>query len=101
MTATMDAGGVREFMLDEDGYARWLAAHPRGFVVNTGRAKPAGYRVLHRASCWTIRPGRKGAAPGAFTERDYIKVCAPELDALRRAVGPFSGRCSVCDVPAG
>ena len=84
---------------DETGFASWLAAHPTGFVVNTTRSVPANYRVLHRATCWTIRPGKKEAEPGALTERAYIKICGTEVSVLKRAIGPLSRSCSIRDAP--
>lgn len=91
---------VAEFIGDDASYAAWLAKNPRGFVVNTRASRPPDPRVLHRATCWTIRPGRPGAEKGAFTERDYIKVCSTDLNALRVALSPFSGSCSVCKAPS-
>jgi hypothetical protein len=59
--------------------------------------------ILHRASCWTISPARHGLAPGALTQIDYTKVCAEEIDELRRWVrlrgrpdGSFSKQWGKC-----
>ena len=92
----MTSSAVHRFDRDEAGFYAWLAEHPTGLVVNTLRSVPANYRVLHRSTCWTIRPGRKGASPGAFTERAYIKICGLNTVALIASIGPLSSRCSIC-----
>lgn len=84
-------------------YQKWLADHPNGFVVNTGRAPSPKYMVLHRARCRYISDLVHEAEPGGFTERDYIKVAAVDLESLRdwvmtqgRPNGSFSSECSFC-----
>lgn len=89
---------------DSDGeYQRWLADNPHGFVVNTRRARSPDYMMLHRASCRHISEPSHETSPGGFTERIYIKVCAPDIEALRewasqhgRTDGSFSNECSHC-----
>lgn len=88
---------------NDAAYQAWLAANPRGYVVNTRRNKPPAYMVLHRADCATIRSLRGNAQEGGFTERGYIKICAAELAALRdwvrrhdREDGSFSTECGSC-----
>lgn len=95
----MTGNSVSHFHHDETGFLPWLAAQPTGFVVNTTRSVPANYRILHRATCWTIRPGRKGAESGTITERAYIKICDSEVSLLKGAIGPLSRSCSICDAP--
>lgn len=88
----------------EPRYFEWLAAHPAGFVVNTLRpaARP-NYLVLHAASCWTIHRGR--GKPGAFTGRNYQKVCSEsraELEEwVRTVVGGELSPCGTCWRPNG
>lgn len=41
---------VDEFIHDDAGYLRWIAAHSDGFVLNTYRRPNASYLRLHRAS---------------------------------------------------
>lgn len=84
-------------------YFKWLAAHPKGFVLNTTREKNPKYLVLHRPTCRTISKYSGKQKPGAFTERDYIKICADNekslLDWVHRTHGPkaeFSNRCGHC-----
>jgi hypothetical protein len=72
------------FRSDESGYLCWVAEHPSGYVVNAGKSPKASYLKLHSASC-TWMSGR--GAPGAFTERDYIKICSTSLQVLRSWAG--------------
>ncbi len=88
---------VQEFIKNEQGYLEWIHKHPDGFVINTGRSKNANYMVLHRASCGSIKDYQKASGPGAFTERDYIKICGSDIASLRdwvrqngRSDGTFS-----------
>jgi hypothetical protein len=80
----------------EQEYIEWLGRHPRGFVVNAQRNPKPGYLQLHRAWCkWIYDAGK---APGAYTERAYIKVCAPTREPLERWARELDGqlgtRCS-------
>jgi hypothetical protein len=84
-------------------YFKWLAAHPKGFVLNTTRKKNPKDLVLHRPTCRTISGYSGKQKPGAFTERDFIKVCADKEEALlewvRHNYGPkveFSNKCGHC-----
>jgi hypothetical protein len=86
---------VRMFDNDEAGYSAWLRANASGYVINTRRSRPASYMVLHTARCHTIDP-LNGSRPGAFTERQYIKLCGTDYSELRRAFGRESGRCKKC-----
>jgi hypothetical protein len=92
-----------EFEDSDTEYLEWLAEHPEGFVVNTGRNRSADYMVLHRAACTFISRPFRETAPGGFTERALIKICADEVPALRQWVkehgrpdGTFSKECSIC-----
>ena len=84
-------------------YHSWRAAHPDAFVLNVERTRRPAYMVLHRAGCLHIR---KHTNPGAFTERQYVKVCADDVATLRawtrangRPDGSFSKRCRTCSPP--
>ena len=97
---------IQLFDGNDDLYMDWLAANANGFVVNTrrARARRAKYMVLHRARCATISKYTEiGRPEGGFTERGYIKVCAPTVDELRgwvkkhgREDGSFSKECGLC-----
>jgi len=57
--------------------------------------------VLHRATCPSISEYKGQALPGGFTERQYIKICADNLDFLKRWLrqhgrpdGSFSSECA-------
>ena len=92
------------FDSDEAGYLNWLAAHPEGFALNRRRRESPNYLVLHRATCWTISTYAKNARGDAFTGRGYLKVCATDIESLRkyakseggRPDGSFSSECAIC-----
>ena len=91
---------MRRYTCDDAGYIAWLEENPSGSVLNTRAETEPSYLVLHRASCWTIRPGRN-YAPGAFTARSYSKFVAAnesEFAPLLSEFGAvgFSKRCSIC-----
>jgi hypothetical protein len=67
------------FRGDDAAYLRWISGHPMGYVLNAERNPKASYLKLHRATCtWMSGRGK----PGAYTERDYIKICSTSDDAL-------------------
>lgn len=74
---------AQEFVREEQQYLNWLHAHPHGYVINTERSRNPNYMVLHHAWCRSMSQLSRNAAPGGFTERDYIKVCASDLASLR------------------
>jgi hypothetical protein len=76
----------QEFPKNDKQYLDWIHSHPRAFVINMERGKNPRYMVLHQAWCKTMNQLVKGAAPGGFTERQYIKVCADDLSSLRNWV---------------
>jgi Protein NO VEIN, C-terminal len=80
MSSTGDST-VIVFQGDDAAYLRWLSEHPVGYVVNAERRPRSSNLKLHRADCtWISGRGK----PGAYTERDYIKVCSTDLFALKR-----------------
>jgi hypothetical protein len=91
-------------IFDNDSeYSAWLLANPGGYVVNMRHGYSPSYMVLHRSSCTTVNPSISSSELGAFTERDYLKVCGPDLEGLRslakafgRPDGSFSLECSKC-----
>lgn len=98
--ATDVTDGVVSFLDDDDGYLRWLDAHPGGYVVNSDRVPKAAYVVLHRAECRTINPAfLAGGAERTWTIA-YRKTCADDLAGLARwvraAVGDGAKACGLC-----
>ena len=94
---------VIEFVGDDRAYLKWLSQHPSGFVLNTEKSKNPNYMVLHRAWCQSISQVGNPGRPGRFTERDYIKICAPDEESLRnwarqhgRSDGSFSSEKCYC-----
>ena len=73
---------MHSFREDDVGYLAWVEHHPEGFVVNADRKPRAEELVLHKASCFSIRNPMK--PKGAWTHRDYIKVCAEVPAELER-----------------
>jgi hypothetical protein len=77
--ASLPAAGepIAVFQDDDDGYSSWIAANPRGYVVNIARTLRTSEARLHHAHCRTI----SGANPhGGPWTGPYIKLCSPELD---------------------
>lgn len=100
--------GSTEFVKNEAAYQEWLKQHPQGFVVNTlARAEDkAKCVILHKAGCGSIRYYKGRVTPGAYTEREYSKICANDIASLARwavrigRIGePFSGVCGLCKPP--
>lgn len=93
-----------EFNKNEEGYLDWIKNNPGGFVINLRSDKSPKEMILHRASCRSITKLYRPAKPGGFTERDYIKVCAQDIQSLREWVskngrqnGSFTIECSKCN----
>ena len=74
------------FVDDDRGYLSWLGRHPHGFVLNCPRGFSTKETVLHRATCSFVNDTQPGIPAGAFTERQYVKVCADTVSALREWV---------------
>ena len=89
---------ITEFIDDDPGYIRWLAANPQGFVVNTYRQPNPSYLILHLATCRTIA---RTPARGKRWTFDYAKVCAQDPAELRRwareRVGGTLVSCGICN----
>lgn len=89
---------MQHFVDDDAGYARWLADHPEGFVVNTYRTPSAGYLMLHRATCSSI--SGEPARGLTFTGGEYIKVCGSRSEAEDFA-GQLGGQARPCGLCLG
>lgn len=94
--------GVQEFTNDDNAYRQWITDYPQGFVINTNKGANPNYMVLHKAACSHVS-NFHARKEGACTERDFIKVCAVNVDPLKewakvhgRSDGSFSGTCGVC-----
>ncbi len=86
---------MQHFVDNDAAYFQWLADHPAGFVINTGRNPTAAYLILHRANCRTISgaPSRGSTFTG-----DYTKICGhrKELEAFARRLGGVARPCQLC-----
>ena len=78
---------MKTFDGDDKKYLAWLDKNQRGFVVNTranAQRKPTpSSLMLHCASCTSIGRDNSNVLSGGFTQRQYIKICAPTKDKLR------------------
>ena len=89
--------GVELFRDDDQGYAAWLTANARGYVLNIQRSLNSSDARMHSASCWTIT----GTPPRGNTwTGSYVKACSvslPELDSWARAhANSAITRCGIC-----
>ena len=94
---------VQIFDSDDRPYLEWLDQNPGGYVVNTERSMSPNCMVLHRATCPYISQYSSTAKRGGFTERQYIKVCADDIESLGdwirrqgRPDGSFSSEKCTC-----
>ncbi len=92
---------MTEFRNNDLKYLAWIAEHPDGFVLNVRSSPDRKYVILHRAGCYSISNDKQ--APGAFTGRNYRKICANSVAELHlaakregRSDGSFSKRCGFC-----
>jgi hypothetical protein len=87
---------VQRFADDDGGYLDWLAASPRGVVIDAARNPAPAYLILHRARCGTI--GGQPARGSRWTV-DYVKFCGEraELEAFARdALAGDLRPCGLC-----
>lgn len=88
---------MKRFVDDDAGYAAWLAAHPRGHVLNLFPHVSSSYLVLHRSSCRTVN--RHLAAGRRWTDQGG-KACSDDPAELaawaRRETGKSIHTCSAC-----
>ncbi len=84
---------MQQFVDDDNGYIRWLAGHPDGFVLNTERTPKASYLMLHRSTCHSISQlsGRATQWTGP-----YIKHCGDRGELETVARHQFGGEPSPC-----
>lgn len=59
-----------------------MDTNPYNFVVNTPRRKNVNYFMLHKSKCHHIS-STTSLNKGAYTERDYIKICSDDLNELK------------------
>lgn len=81
-----------------DAYMEWMTAHTDGYVLNCHNPPTAGYLMLHKATCRTIR-GKP--AHGEDWNRDYLKIWSPQRAVLEswamRAVHAQPQECGACN----
>ena len=71
--------------------------------VNTERRETSRYTFLHRSGCHHLAGLVEGQGPNGYTQREYIKVCSENAEALlawclqeRTRSKGFSGYCKTC-----
>src|SRR5437899_2579814 len=69
----------------DEAYLDWTTTHRDAWLLNTWRNIDPDYLALHRPSCDFVT-NEERYEPGAYTERDLIKVCADTLEELREWV---------------
>lgn len=86
---------LARFTHDDTGYLRWLAANPRGCVLNCAHQPRADYLKLHRTDCPHLRRAGMTNLTGAYT-----KVCGPSATAINKwlqaTLATTADRCPVC-----
>jgi organic hydroperoxide reductase OsmC/OhrA len=88
---------LHRFVDDDEGYLKWVASNPDGYVLNTARASRRDYLVLHRADCAKM----SGEPPNGGTwTTAMVKICSmspADIDGwCRRVVGGLPSRCTDC-----
>ena len=84
-----------KFENDEAGYVDWLNAHRAersGYVINSTRNFRPESTVLHRSTCKSISPEKKGYREGAYTGGQYIKFCGTTIDEAKREFSRAGGK---------
>ncbi len=69
---------MADLFLNDTDYEQWLMENPNGYVLNTTQGFSKKYAVLHSAKCKRI--SNSIYQSGAFTERDYRKICSMSQD---------------------
>lgn len=81
------------FSNDDEGYRKWLAENPNGYVVNTYTNPSPDYMMLHRANCQNGILSHQHSNP----TQDYKKWCSLERFELLEGVLEAAGGGSLTD----
>lgn len=90
------------FRNQEQAYFEWIASNKDGYVLNARKSPDKSYLVLHSATCAHINGHAINQADNAFTGRNFIKVCALDLEEIKIwistiSASEFSKICSTCN----
>lgn len=89
---------MERFDHDDEGYLRWISAHPAGLVINCYATPSTDYLILHRASCSSISVRQ---VDKEHWTHDYIKVCSEDrgetLVWCYSEAGGAPASCQLCD----
>lgn len=91
---------VKVFQDQEKEYMKWLASHPKGYVVNTTKSRSIKYMVVHTSTCHSISSNPE--KEWKFTGPDYIKICSDDPGSLQRWIkqqggSGFTKVCRICN----
>lgn len=68
------------FINDDEGYLKWVAANPNGFIVNIDEPNSTkDYPKVHRAS----HKSMSTSARSNYTTGQYFKVCSNNIESLK------------------
>lgn len=85
----------------DEEYFQWIKDNPVGFALNIHRLRDSDYAMLHQHSCSTITEYQPGVKAGAFTERDYSKICSESVEGietwLTKKHKTLSTECQLCN----
>lgn len=74
---------IQIFDNNDSAYFEWLDKNTSSFAVNTLRGINSNYFVLHKSKCHHISTTSRHDK-GAYTERDYIKICSDDINELKK-----------------
>lgn len=66
---------------NDDAYRHWITTHSSGYIINTNRNINPGYMALHRSWRDDVTDLAR-YEPGAYAERQYVKVCGDSRSEL-------------------
>lgn len=73
---------VEVFNSGDEPFFEWAKWNPEGFILNAAAGSGSRYLKFHRCGCQHISGYTNRYRIGAFTTRDYIKVCCNDPSQL-------------------
>jgi hypothetical protein len=78
---TVEVFDGRDAAHNDHAYRDWVQSHSEGYIINTHNGIDSEYMALHRTSCNIITDLAR-YEPGAYTERNYAKICGDSRSEL-------------------